>query len=166
MRSNLIFITRVGLSLIIPKLSEAQTLINLYTPLPLLKLRANEYRIHNLGEAEPTDVKFGWGSCLTQPIRSAAYDWSDAPIDLKIKTHMICDLLNLSSIPCTDPAIYSNKQRQQKMIQILNRTNWNELVMISWIQKKRKKGTFFDGLKRKKKKSRNHRNQWNPPTLT
>ncbi len=39
---------------------------------------------------------------------------SDAPIDLKIKTHMICDLLNLSSIPCTDPAIYSNKQRQQK----------------------------------------------------
>jgi hypothetical protein len=27
---------------------------------------------------------------------------------------MICDLLNLSSIPCTDPAIYSNKQRQQK----------------------------------------------------
>lgn len=27
---------------------------------------------------------------------------------------MICDLLNLSSIPCTDPSIYSNKQRQQK----------------------------------------------------
>jgi hypothetical protein len=27
---------------------------------------------------------------------------------------MICDLLNLSSIPCTDPAVYSNKQRQQK----------------------------------------------------
>ncbi|CAF1166830.1 unnamed protein product [Rotaria sordida] len=38
----------------------------------------------------------------------------DAPIDLKIKTHMICDLLNLTSMPCTDPAIYSNKQRQQK----------------------------------------------------
>lgn len=27
---------------------------------------------------------------------------------------MICDLLNLTSMPCTDPAIYSNKQRQQK----------------------------------------------------
>jgi hypothetical protein len=40
--------------------------------------------------------------------------FSDAPIDLKIKTHMICDLLNLSSMSCTDPAIYSNKQRQQK----------------------------------------------------
>jgi hypothetical protein len=39
---------------------------------------------------------------------------SDAPTDWKIKTHMIWDLLNLSSIPCTDPAIYSNKQRQQK----------------------------------------------------
>ncbi|CAF1277351.1 unnamed protein product [Rotaria sp. Silwood1] len=38
----------------------------------------------------------------------------DAPIDLKIKTHMICDLLNLTSMPCQDPAIYSNKQRQQK----------------------------------------------------
>ncbi len=73
MRSNLIFITRVEPSLIIPKLSEAQTLINLYTPLPFLKLRTTEYRIHNLGEAEPIHVKFGWGSCLTQPIRSAAY---------------------------------------------------------------------------------------------
>jgi hypothetical protein len=40
--------------------------------------------------------------------------FSDAPIDLKIKTHMICDLLNLTSMPCTDPALYSNKQRQQK----------------------------------------------------
>ena len=27
---------------------------------------------------------------------------------------MICDLLNLTSMPCTDPAIYSNKQRQLK----------------------------------------------------
>ncbi len=27
---------------------------------------------------------------------------------------MICDLLNLASMPCTDPAVYSNKQRQQK----------------------------------------------------
>ncbi len=27
---------------------------------------------------------------------------------------MICDLLNLTSMPCTDPALYSNKQRQQK----------------------------------------------------
>ena len=27
---------------------------------------------------------------------------------------MICDLLNLTSMPCTDPSIYSNKQRQQK----------------------------------------------------
>ncbi|CAF1013286.1 unnamed protein product [Adineta steineri] len=37
----------------------------------------------------------------------------DAPIDLKIKTHMICDLFNLTSMPCIDPAIYSNKLKQQ-----------------------------------------------------
>jgi len=27
---------------------------------------------------------------------------------------MICDLFNLTSMPCTDPAIYSNKLKQQK----------------------------------------------------
>lgn len=40
--------------------------------------------------------------------------FSDAPIDLKIKSHMICDLLNLCSLPSTDPSIYSTKQRFQK----------------------------------------------------
>src|ERR1700722_19398583 len=28
--------------------------------------------------------------------------YSDAPIDLKLKSHMICDLLNLISLPCLD----------------------------------------------------------------
>lgn len=38
----------------------------------------------------------------------------DAPIDLKIKSHMICDLLNLCSFPSVDPSIYSTKQRFQQ----------------------------------------------------
>jgi hypothetical protein len=39
--------------------------------------------------------------------------FSDAPIDLKIKSHMICDLLNLISIPSQNPFIDSNNSSTQ-----------------------------------------------------
>ena len=39
--------------------------------------------------------------------------FSDAPIDLKIKSHMICDLLNLCSFPCADPSLSSSKQQRK-----------------------------------------------------
>ena len=40
------------------------------------------------------------------------YSYSDAPLDLKIKSHMICDLLNMISLPCIDSSAYLNKQKQ------------------------------------------------------
>ncbi|CAF0886363.1 unnamed protein product [Didymodactylos carnosus] len=46
----------------------------------------------------------------------------DAPIDLKIKTHMICDLLNLTALPCQDPCIYSNRHKQQQQQQTQSET--------------------------------------------
>ncbi len=66
------------------------------------------------------------------------FKFSDAPIDLKIKTHMICDLLNLSSIPCTDPAVYSNKQRQQKTESLSQSEQLKRVSFFSFLSKKKK----------------------------
>lgn len=55
---------------------------------------------------------------------------------------MICDLLNLTSMPCTDPAIYSNKQRQQKNE---SNTQSDQLKRVSLAY-------FYFLLKEKKKK--------------
>jgi hypothetical protein len=83
------------------------------------------------------------------------FEISDAPIDLKIKTHMICDLLNLSSIPCTDPAIYSNKQRQQKIDSNCQSEQLKRVSFISFSSSssKNKKETFWTfSIDQKKKK--------------
>ncbi len=43
--------------------------------------------------------------------------YSDAPIDLKLKSHMICDLFNLISLPCFDIKKYLNKVNQNNFPQ-------------------------------------------------
>jgi hypothetical protein len=56
---------------------------------------------------------------------------------------MICDLLNLSSIPCTDPAIYSNKQRQQKT-DLNSQSEQLKRVSSFLFNTQKKKETFWD----------------------
>jgi hypothetical protein len=60
--------------------------------------------------------------------------FSDAPIDLKIKSHMICDLLNLISLPCLDTSKYFNKQKQINYLQ--SQTNKRVSFFIPSIERR------------------------------
>jgi hypothetical protein len=55
-----------------------------------------------------------WSVHLCREVNSRQAVFSDAPIDWKIKSQMICDLLNLCSLPVNDPSNQANKQRRQK----------------------------------------------------
>lgn len=65
---------------------------------------------------------------------------------------MICDLLNLTSMPCTDPAIYSNKQRQQKIESASQSDQLKRVSLVfyfykrNFILKKGLKKSFFFAL--------------------